>query len=317
METTIRVGVSSCLLGNPVRYDGGHKRDRYITDVLANYFQFVPVCPEVECGLPIPREAMHLAEDGGASPRLVTIRSGVDHTERMMNYCRKRVLELEKENLCGFIFKKDSPSSGLHRVKLYISPHNAVKKARGLFAAAVIDHFKLLPAEEEGRLKDAKLRENFIERVFCYSRWKEFLQDDPNYKKLVGFHARHKLLLMAHSPEHLASMGKIVAAGKRIPQAQLLSSYESSLMEAMAHPATVKKHVNVLQHIMGYFKKVLSKDEKAELLEIIKEYAGKTVPLIVPLTLIKHYVRKYDVTYLKNQFYLEPHPAELMLRNQV
>lgn len=316
METKIRVGVSSCLLGNPVRYDGGHKRDRYITDVLADYFQFVPVCPEVECGLPIPRESLRLVGELD-NPQLITIRTKVDHTERMRDYCRQRVRALEGENLCGFIFKKDSPSSGLYRVKLYISPNNSIRKARGLFAASVVDHFTLLPVEEEGRLKEATLRENFIERVFCYSRWKDFLQDSPSYKSLAAFHARHKLLIMAHSPRHLASMGKLVAAGKRTPPAELLSTYETSLMQAMALTATTKKHVNVLQHSMGYFKKLLTKDEKAELLQIIQDYADKTVPLVVPLTLINHYIRKYDVPYLKNQLYLEPHPSELMLRNHV
>ena len=316
MDTNISVGVSSCLLGNPVRYDGGHKRDRYITDVLANYFHFVPVCPEVECGLTIPREAMRLVGDIG-NPQLVTIRTGVNHTERMLSYCRKKVRELENEDLCGFIFKKDSPSSGLHRVKLYISPNNSIRKARGLFSASVADHFKLLPLEEEGRLHDENLRENFIERVFCYRRWKDFLLDSPGYKGLIDFHARHKLLIMAHSPRHLSIMGKIVAEGKRIPPGELLNTYESSLMGAMSLKATVKKNVNVLQHIMGYFKKLLTKDEKVEMLEIINRYAGNMVPLVVPLTLVNHYIRKYDVPYLRNQVYLEPHPSELMLRNHV
>ena len=313
---TINVGVSSCLLGNPVRYDGGHKHDRYITGVLAGYFNFIPVCPEVECGLPVPREAMRLVGEE-EDPALMTIRSKVDLTKQMRDYSDKRVKELEKDNLCGFIFKKDSPSSGLYRVKVYLNENNSVKKGQGLFAAAFVRNFPLVPVEEEGRLQDAALRENFLERVFCYNRWKIFLEDNPDYKKLISFHTDHKLQLMAHSPKHYREAGKLVAAGKNTAKDELLKSYESNLMEALELRATNKKNVNVLQHIMGYFKKIISGDEKAELLEIFDRYKRESVPLVVPLTLINHYVRKYDISYLKGQTYLEPHPSELMLRNQV
>ncbi len=316
MGQKIRVGVSSCLMGNPVRYDGGHKHDRYITDVLSAYFELIPVCPEVECGLPVPRESMRLVGEP-EQPRLVTSRSGIDHTARMLSFCSLRVSQLENEDLCAFIFKKDSPSSGLHRVKVYGGSGPAQKKGRGLFAAALVNRFPYLPVEEEGRLHDAPLRENFIERVFCYQRWKSFLKDSPDYKKLVLFHTRHKLQLMAHSPIHLSKMGKLVAAGKTIPREKLLDDYQSSLMELLALKATTKKNINVLQHINGYFKKFISRDEKAELIELIDSYARLIVPLVVPLTLVNHYIRKYKVSYLLNQTYLEPHPAELMLRNHV
>jgi len=316
MEQKIRVGVSSCLMGNPVRYDGGHKHDRYITDVLSAYFELVPVCPEVECGLPVPRETMRLVGDP-EQPRLVTSKSGLDHTEKMLSFCSRRVTQLENEDLCAFIFKKDSPSSGLQRVKVYNDSGQAQKKGRGLFAAAVVNRFPLLPVEEEGRLHDAPLRENFIERVFCYQRWKNFMKNTPDYKKLVLFHTQHKLQLMAHSPRHLSNMGKLVAAGKRMPKEILLDDYQSNLMESLALRATVKKNSNVLLHINGYFKKYISSEEKAELIELTDSYARLIVPLVVPLTLINHYVRKYKVAYLQNQTYLEPHPAELMLRNHV
>ncbi len=316
MEQKIRVGVSACLLGKPVRYDGGHKRDRYITDVLAVYFDFIPVCPEVECGLPVPRETMHLVGDT-EKPRLITSGAGLDHTEKMRRFCSYKVSRLADEDLCAFIFKKDSPSSGLYRVKVYGDSGPAQQKGRGLFAAAFVNRFPLLPVEEEGRLHDASLRENFIERVFCYQRWKQFLQNSPDYKKLVIFHARHKLQLMAHSPKHLSKMGKLVAAGKTVPREKLLEEYQSDLMGALALNATVKKNINVLQHIHGHFKKLISGDEKSELLELIDNYARLIVPLIVPLTLVNHYVRKYRVPYLQDQSYLEPHPAELMLRNHV
>jgi uncharacterized protein YbgA (DUF1722 family)/uncharacterized protein YbbK (DUF523 family) len=316
LEPKIRVGVSSCLLGNPVRYDGGHKHDRYITDILANYFEFVPVCPEVECGLPVPRETMRLVGIP-AEPRLITTRTGIDHTEKMLGFCRRKIEELENEDLCAFIFKKDSPSSGLQRVKVYGESGYAQKTGRGIFAAAVTQRFPRLPVEEEGRLHDAPLRENFIERIFCYRRWKDFLNDAPDYKKLVAFHASHKLQLMAHSQKHLSRMGKLVAAGKSTPREELLAEYEINLMEALALKATVKKNVNVLQHIIGYFKKVIGGDDKAELLRLIDNYARSIIPLVVPLTMVSHYVRKHEVSYLQNQTYLEPHPAELMLRNHV
>jgi len=316
MNLAISVGVSSCLLGNPVRYDGGHKRDRYVTDTLGRYFRFVPVCPEMECGLPVPREAMRLIGDVD-NPQLVTNRTGVDHTALMKAFCTRKVGELENEDLCGFIFKRASPSSGLYRVKLYHPAGHAQKNGRGLFAAAVVKHFPYLPVEEEGRLHDAILRENFIEKVFSYRRWKEFLQDKPDYKKLIRFHTRQKLLIMAHSPQHYAALGKLVAEGKKKPGDQLLAMYEERFMEALSIFSTVKKNKNVLHHIMGYFKADLTRDEKAELLEVIGGYGKSLVPLTVPLTLVNHYVRKYDVSYLKSQFYLAPHPAELMLRNHV
>lgn len=316
MQEKIRVGVSSCLLGNPVRYDGGHKHDRYITDTLGKYFDFVPVCPEVECGLPIPREAMRLLGDPEA-PRLVTSRSEIDLTDQMLSYCHTRVRELKKNDLCAFIFKKDSPSSGLHKVKVYNKSGHSQKNGRGFFAAAFTSHFPLLPVEEEGRLNDAGLRESFIEKVFCYYRWKTFLQQKPDYKSLIDFHSNHKLQLMSHSPKHLSKMGKMVAAGKNIPEETLLTGYQSDLMEAMSLKATVKKNVNVLYHIAGYFKKLINSDEKNELISLIESYANHTAPLIIPLTLANHFIRKYNISYLQNQTYLEPHPSELMLRNQV
>jgi len=316
VENKIRIGVSSCLLGNPVRYDGGHKHDRYITDILGNYFDFIPVCPEVECGLSVPRETMRLVGDP-VNPKLMTTKTGIDHTSRMLDFCKRKVEELEKENLSAFIFKKNSPSSGLYRVKVYGNSDMARKNGRGLFAASLVNKFPLLPVEEEGRLQDAHLRENFIEKVFSYQRWKDFLAEAPDYKKMILFHARHKLQIMAHSTKHLSAMGNLVATGKNTDPEKLFSSYQESLLEALHLKATVKKNVNVLQHIMGYFKKHLTSDEKAELLGIIESYSRHQLPLVVPLTLLNHYIRKYKVEYLQNQTYLEPHPAELMLRNHV
>jgi uncharacterized protein YbgA (DUF1722 family)/uncharacterized protein YbbK (DUF523 family) len=315
MENRITIGVSSCLLGEQVRYDGGHKHDRYITDTLGRWFHFIPVCPEVGCGLPIPRESLRLEGDP-ASPRLMTRTSRLDLTERMLQFCREKIAELEKEELCGFIFKKDSPSSGLFRVKVY---HDgiATKNGSGLFAAAMARHFPLVPMEEEGRLNDPDLRENFIERVFSYHRWQQFLTSGPTLGKLMEFHTGQKLLMMAHSPATYRAMGPLVAKGSELPLTDLLKSYEELFMKGLAQHATPKKNSNVLQHMMGYFKKELSTGEKAELLEVIREYHDGLTPLIAPLTLLRHYVRKYDKRYLLGQVYLSPHPAELMLRNHV
>ncbi len=315
MANTIKVGVSSCLLGEKVRYDGGHKHDHYITDTLGRFFTFVPVCPEVGCGLPVPREAMRLEGDPG-NPTLITIRSRVDLTVQMLSYCRTMVEELENEDLCGFIFKKDSPSSGLFRVKVYNKGVPA-KTGRGLFADAVVKHFPLLPVEEEGRLYDMNIRENFIERVFAFRRLKDFLAGKADMGGLVGFHTVHKFQIMAHSPQLYREMGKLVAAGKGMDRQHLLDRYRELFMRALALHATAKKNTDVLMHIMGYFRNELTKGEKAELLEVIRQYHDRMIPLIVPLTLLRHYVGKYDQPYLKKQIYLNPHPMELMLRNHV
>jgi uncharacterized protein YbgA (DUF1722 family)/uncharacterized protein YbbK (DUF523 family) len=314
VEDKIRLGISTCLLGENVRYDGGHKRDRFIIETLGQFIEFVPVCPEVECGLPVPRESMHLAGDP-QSPRLVTTRSKIDHTERMVHWARKRVGELEKENLCGFVFKSNSPSSGMERVKIYNEHGIAQKTGVGMFARVFVDHFPLIPVEEDGRLHDIRLRENFIELIFALKRWRELLDHHQSRGKLVAFHTQHKLLILSHSQKHSTILGKLVAEAKNIPAQQLYSQYQMIFMEALRLKTTIKKNINVLQHMMGYFKRQLSADEKQELLETIDQYRSEYIPLIVPVTLIKHYVRKYDQTYLKQQLYLNPHPLELKLRN--
>ena len=314
MEDKIRLGISTCLLGENVRYDGGHKRDRFIIETLGQFVEFVPVCPEVECGLPVPRESMHLAGDP-QSPRLVTTRSKIDHTERMVHWARKRVVELEKENLCGFVFKSNSPSSGMERVKIYNEHGIAQKTGVGMFARAFMEHFPLIPVEEDGRLHDVRLRENFIELIFALKRWRELLDHHQSRGKLVAFHTQHKLLILSHSQKHSTILGKLVAEAKNIPAEQLYSQYQMIFMEALRLKTTIKKNINVLQHMMGYFKRQLSADEKQELLETIDQYRSEYIPLIVPVTLIKHYVRKYDQTYLQQQLYLNPHPLELKLRN--
>ena len=312
----IKLGISTCLLGENVRYDGGHKLDRFLTETLGQYVEYVPVCPEVECGLPIPRESMHLQGNPG-SPRLVTSRTKQDMTERMVNWAKKRVVELEREDLCGFIFKSDSPSSGMERVRVYNEKGMPVKRGVGMFARIFMEHFPLLPVEDEGRLNDPKLRENFIERIFTLRRWREVLTRKESRGNVVDFHTQHKLLILSHSPKHHQMMGKIVAQAKGVPIKELYQQYQNILMEALQLKTTPKKNANVLQHMMGYFREQLSSDEKQELLEIIEQYRRGYLPLIVPMTLMNHYVRKYNEPYLKEQVYLNPHPLELQLRNHV
>ena len=312
----IRLGISSCLLGENVRYDGGHKLDRFIKDTLGQYVEYVAVCPEVECGLGIPRESMRL-EGGPEVPRLVTTRSKIDLTLRMMRWAQKRVVELEKEDLCGFIFKSDSPSSGMERVKIYGENKMPVKKGVGIFAGIFMKHFPLLPVEDEGRLHDPALRENFIERVFALRRWRESRKEKGGEEALIDFHTSHKFLILAHSPRHYQLMGKLVANQRSMPREELLDKYQVLLLEYLSLKGTPKKHVNVLQHMLGYFKKQLTADEKTELLEIIGDYQRGYIPLIVPVSLLRHYVRKYEQSYLQRQVYLNPHPVELKLRNHV
>ncbi|MBN2224835.1 MAG: DUF523 and DUF1722 domain-containing protein [Deltaproteobacteria bacterium] len=303
----IRIGISTCLLGENVRYNGGHSLDRFLRDTLGKYVKYVPVCPEVECGFGIPREALRLTGDP-KKPRLVTSNTGVDHTDRMETWARNRVRELEKENLCGFIFKSDSPSSGMERVKVY--DHDGVprKSGVGVFARIFMEHFPLTPAEEDGRLYDPILREDFIDRIYTYRRYSEIVEDKKLIGSLVDFHARNKLLLMAHSPKHLKQMGYLVAHSAELSKSELIGQYEKLLMGAMALKPSTAKHTNVLHHVMGYFKKNLATDEKQELVEVIDEYRRGFIPLIVPVTLLNHYVRKYDQPYLKEQTYLNPRP---------
>ncbi|MBU4317937.1 MAG: DUF523 and DUF1722 domain-containing protein [Proteobacteria bacterium] len=314
MDNPLKIGISRCLQGENVRYDGGHSQDHFLTDTLGLYVSYVPVCPEVECGMSIPREAMRLMGDS-QSPRLVTTRTGEDKTGLMQKWISPKLSSLEKENLCGFIFKKNSPSSGLFKVKVYGDSGIPQKTGVGLFARAFTERFPLIPVEEDGRLNDPKLREMFIEQIFTMKRWRELLAQPRRLGALVDFHTRHKLLIFSHSQNQYRAMGKLIALGKSIPTASLYDLYEKKLMEALKLATTVKKNANVLQHMMGYFKKDLSADEKKEMLEILDQYAKEEVPLIVPITLLNHYVRKYQQAYLSDQVYLNPHPLALKLRN--
>ena len=312
----IRLGISACLLGEHVRFDGGHKRDAFLVESLGQFVDWVPVCPEVESGLDAPRESMRLVQVGD-EVRLLTTRTIHDHTSMMRRYARRRVDELEDDELFGFVLKKDSPTCGLERVKVYGTAGVPARSGRGLFADALVTRFPLLPVEEEGRLNDPRLRENFVERIFAYRRLIDLFRTRWSMGDVVRFHTAHKLTLMAHRPEGYQRLGRLVASGTSMARREFQDRYSSEFMTALSTMATPRRHANVLQHMLGYFKQTLDRDSRAELLALIGEYAGGRVPLVVPLTLFGHHIRRIGVPYLAEQIYLRPHPVELMLRNHV
>lgn len=314
MHTPLKIGISACLLGQNVRYNGGHAREHFLTDTLGPYMDYVPVCPEVECGMPVPRETIRLVGDPEA-PRLMTTKSKKDMTEQMQTWTQSRLDQLAAEHLRGFIFKSASPSCGLGSAKVYTEQGMPSKRGRGIFAKMFTDRFPWLPVEEESRLHDPVPRENFITRIFVGDQWQTLLAQDKTRSGILGFHSRHKLLFLAHSPAHYREMGKLLGDAKAHSLEPLFRLYGELLHAALSRKATIPKHINVLMHVMGYFKKQLSADEKKELLEILDQFRQNEIPLIVPVTLINHYVRKYDQPYLKSQVYLNPHPVELGLRN--
>ena len=314
-DQAIRIGISSCLIGCKVRFDGGHKKDDFLVNTFGSWVRWVPVCPEVEVGMGTPRESIRLVRDGDAV-RLVAPKSGRDWTEPMQAYSLRRVEELADGDLSGYVLKKDSPSCGMERVKVY-GDGMPVKSGRGAFAEALLARFPDLPVEEEGRLCDPRLRDNFVERVFAYHRVKRLFAARWTVGSLVAFHTAHKLQLMAHSPQVYTELGRLVAAAKGADRAELARTYTSSFMSGLKTLATARRNTNVLLHIVGYFKKLLDAGARAELLAIIEDYRRGLVPLIVPMTLLRHHVRTHGVGYLAGQTYLEPHPRELMLRNHV
>lgn len=316
VDRPIRIGISSCLLGEHVRFDGGHKRDSFLTDTFGPLVEWVPVCPEVECGFGTPRESMRLVSHG-RDVRLLTTRSGVDLTARMATYSAERSAQLEREQLSGYVLKKDSPSCGLERVKVYTPQGGPTRTGRGIFATHLTERFPHLPVEEEGRLSDPRLRDNFVERVFAYWRLRGLFGGRWDRGALVRFHTAHKLIVMSHVPEAYQHLGRLVARAKGVPRADLERRYTELFMAALKAIATPRRHTNVLQHMAGYFKNLLDQASRAELRDTIDDYRKGLVPLIVPITLLRHYVRLYDVSYLAGQLYLDPHPRELMLRNHV
>jgi uncharacterized protein YbgA (DUF1722 family)/uncharacterized protein YbbK (DUF523 family) len=312
----IRIGISSCLLGERVRFDGGHKRDAFLVETFGRFVEWVPVCPEVEMGLGTPRDTLRLVRIG-ANTHMLMPKTGTDHTRAMNAFAEGRVRDLGREDLCGYVLKKDSPSCGMERVRVFDAHGVPAKSGRGLFAEVLLRHFPNLPVEEEGRLSEPRLRENFIERVFAFRRLRTLFTGRWKLGELVAFHTAHKLLLMAHSPIAYASLGRLVAGSKKKPTAELEAQYENQFMAALCELATTRRQANVLMHILGYFRDRLDADARRELLGVIEDYRRGLVPLVAPIIMIRHYARRLDVAYLRAQVYLEPHPKELMLRNHV
>lgn len=313
----LRVGISSCLLGARVRYDGEHKRDPFLSDELGPFVQWVTVCPELEVGMGVPREPVRLV----ASPRgplMLGTRSGHDWTTRMHVFAEERVNALA--DLDGYVLKSKSPSCGMERVKLHTSDAPGAPSNRtgvGLFAAALVDHFENLPVEEEGRLHDPALRENFIERIFAYRRVRRLWAPRWTVGDLVAFHTAHKMTLLAHSEPGYRALGRLVAAAKGRPRADLRAEYERLFMATLAKVATRTRHANVLAHMLGHLRGPLDERDRAELRALVDDYRRGLVPLVVPVTLLRHHVERQQVSYLLGQIYLAPHPKELMLRNRV
>jgi len=312
----IRIGISSCLLGEAVRFDGGHKRDAFLVETFGAFVEWVPVCPEVELGLGTPRESLRLVRRG-QDVRMVNTRSGRDISNAMRAWAQTRVEALAAERLAGYVLKKDSPSCGMERVKVYAESGMADKGGRGLFAEALMARFPRLPVEEEGRLSDPRLRDSFIERVFAYVRLRALFAARWTIGDLVRFHTEHKMALLAHSTALYNEMGRLVAGAKSASRSGIERRYRELFMDALGKIATARRHTNVLLHMAGHFKNVLDDDDRGELLSSIEDYRLGLVPLIVPITLIKHHVRVHHVAYLAGQIYLDPHPKELMLRNHV
>ncbi len=319
MADRLRIGASACLVGREVRFDGQHKRDSFLVDELGPFVELVPVCPEVEVGMTIPRETLHLVR-GPAGSRLVASRSGLDWTLRMKAFSRRRVRLLGRERLSGYVLKKDSPSCGLLRVKLYPDVGEGGTPERvgqGLFAAELVRAFPHLPIEEEGRLRDPSLRESFIERVFAYGRLQSLWEGGWSMRSLIAFHTANKMALLAHDEPGYRRLGRLVALGKSLSRLELRERYRAEFMAVLGKPATRGRHVNVLTHMLGHFSERLEPAARGEILSVIEDYRRGVLPLVVPVSLIRHYVRVLGVSYLAGQTYLEPHPKELMLRNRV
>jgi len=320
-DAPIRLGISACLLGEEVRYDGGHKRDAFLVDELGRWVEWVSVCPEVELGMGIPRPTVQLVADGAtgagaAELRMVAPSTGEDFTARMNAFARKRVAALRELELDGYVLKRGSPSCGMERVKVHGPKGPPRKDGVGLFARALGEAFPHLPVEEEGRLADPVLRENFVERIFCRQRWRTLVAGPRTRARLIAFWTAHKMLVRAHDEAGYRRVGRLlgsVAKGER----DLYPRFEAELFAALAVKTTRKKHTNVLQHALGYLREALDEGERAQLVTAIEDYRRGLLPLVVPLTLLRFQIVKHRIEYLQAQLYFDPHPKELMLRNRV
>jgi len=315
-ETPVRLGLSSCLQGEAVRYDGGHSRDSFVVDTLGQWFEWVPVCPEMEIGMGVPRPTIRIEGDERAT-RLVSPSTGEDFTEQMARYAGRRVRQLSKSDLDGYILKKSSPSCGLGRIPVHGPKGGVRRNGVGFFASTLVKQWPMLPVEDEGRLNDAVARESFIEQIFCRNRWRVLKRRGLSRRRLVAFHTAHELLLLSHNQAGYRRMGKLIKGVGRVANRELFSAYERELHTAMAMRTTKKKHMSVLRHAVDRLKENLDSRDRKEIALAIADFGHGLLPLIVPLMLLRFHIRKYEATCLAGQIYFDPHPRERMLRNHV
>lgn len=313
-QTKPKIAISACLLGDEVRFNGGHKRSELCTERLAEHVELVGVCPEVAIGMGTPREPIRLVGDISAPSAVGTVHRDLDVSTPLRDYGKHMAAQLR--GISGYIFMQKSPSCGLYRVKVYqANGLPAPGGGRGLYAEAFCAEHPDLPVEEEGRLNDPVLRENFLSRVYAYADWQELLQRGLSLHRLTNFHARYKYLLLATNPDQYRALGKLLGSLNKHDLAEIAPRYFSALMVALQRCATRGTHSNVLQHISGHLKQTLSADEKTEMQQLIEQYRRGYVPLVVPLTLLKHHFLLHPDRYIAQQVYLQPHPANLSLRN--
>ncbi|MBX8521896.1 DUF523 and DUF1722 domain-containing protein [Pseudomonas cichorii] len=311
-----KLGISACLLGAEVRFNGGHKESRLCTRALSEYFDFVPACPEVAIGMGIPREPIRLVGDPVNPQAVGTVNRELNVTQALADYGLHMAGEMG--DICGYIFMQKSPSCGLERVKVYHENGSPVDGGgRGIYAQSFCASHPDLPVEEDGRLNDAVLLENFVTRVFAYAAWQKLLKDGVTRRALSEFHSRYKYQLMASNPQQYKVLGNMLGSMGRSDPNEIAPRYFSQLMAALKKCATRRTHTNVLQHLSGYLKNHLDTEDKQEIQRLISQYHQGIVPLIVPLTLLKHHFRQHPDPYIALQVYMQPHPENLSLRNAI
>jgi len=309
-----RLGVSACLLGQSVRFDGGHKNNRFIVNTLSGHIDLEPLCPEIESGMSVPRPAIQLRQVGDEVRLVESKQPDHDLTGQINQYAKARLDSLS--HLDGYIFKKDSPSCGVFRVPVVMNEQGyRNREGTGLFARAFMERYPLIPIEEEGRLNDGTLRENFLERVYAYRRWKAVPNAEVSVQGLIEFHARHKFMLMARGSSYYQELGRLVAGVKTADLSQRREAYIHRFMQVMGMTTHRGRQINVLQHIMGYLKDLLTREDKQELLAIFEAYRQSELPLITPITLLRYHLRVHPQPYISRQYYLQPCPDKLALRS--
>ncbi len=315
-DKEISIGISACLMGHKVRYNGGHKRSSFCMNTLDTFFKLVPVCPEVGIGLGTPREPVRLVGEMGNYSVLGTDHPELDVTEKLFQYGLDKTKELD--SICGYILMQKSPSCGMERVKIYHPNGNPSGfSGSGMFAKALMEANPLLPVEEEGRLHDPVLRENFFTRVYAYYRWQTEVKTAPSLATVGEFHAAYKYILMAHNPQDYAELGRVVAQGKELGVERLMESYFKGFMSTLARKANRKSHTNVMLHLLGYIKHSVDSEDRQKILRLVEEYRQGLVPLIAPVTMLRHFLESHGTDYVKKQAYLRPYPEHLGLRNQI